>query len=90
MAGCGRAGSGLKLPMLQVSQPLNGTSVASSSVVVAGVTDQASILLNGRAVATPGGELRLVYPLEPGRNLIDLSAGNEAGTTTVRLEVMRQ
>jgi len=64
--------------------------VTSTSVALEGVTDQDSVLINGRRIATPSGVLRAEYPLDLGDNLLDVSAANGAGTTTVRLVVTRE
>ena len=90
LSGCGRARTEIRLPSLEVVRPLNQASVASSSVILEGKTDQESVVVNGIRIPTPAGVLIYEYPLDRGSNPIDISAGNESGTTTVRLEVIRQ
>jgi|GEM_PF-5838572 len=90
LAGCGRAKQSLSLPNLQVRQPLSGTVYTWPTIELEGTTDQKTVLVNGREVTTPDGILHYVYPLDFGRNDIDVSAGNAVGTTTVRLVITRQ
>lgn len=78
------------MPRLEIRQPLNNSSVQSPEVLLQGYTDQASVMVNGQAYQTPGGQINVSYPLDIGPNEIDVSAGSRAGTTTVSLRITRE
>ena len=90
LVGCGQVQSDLDMPRLEVRRPLNNSFIDADDVLLEGYTDQPSVLVNGKWFGVADGEISISYPLEPGQNDIDVSAGNRAGTTTVRLQVIRR
>jgi hypothetical protein len=61
---------------LELGSPADGTVVRSETVEIRGtvVPRGARVLVRGREVAVDAGSFRAAVPLEPGANLIDVSA----------------
>ena len=62
---------------LELGSPADGASVRSETVELRGTVQpqSAQVEVLGRKVAVDGGSFRAEVPLEPGANLIDVSAG---------------
>jgi len=62
---------------LELGSPADGASVRSETVELRGTVQpqSAQVEVLGREVAVDGGSFRAEVPLEPGANLIDVSAG---------------
>lgn len=62
---------------LELSSPADGAVVRSETVEIRGAVQPrgANVKVLGREVAVDGGSFRAEVPLEPGANLIDVSAG---------------
>jgi hypothetical protein len=90
LAGCGAAMRPEPQLHVQVSEPVDGTTVTTGSVTVSGsVTPLAtSVLVLGHRVAVNHGSFSAQVQLQPGSNLLDVLAGTahtKAAMTAVRV-----
>jgi hypothetical protein len=90
LAGCGAASRPEPQIHVQVSEPVDGTTVTSGSVTVTGsVTPVAgTVLVLGRQVSVSHGSFSAQVQLQPGSNLLDVLAGAahaKAAMTAVRV-----
>jgi PASTA domain/Glucodextranase, domain B len=62
---------------LELGSPADGAVVPSETVEIRGIVRprSAQVMVVGREIAVDGGSFRAEVPLEPGANLIDISAG---------------
>jgi hypothetical protein len=89
-AGCGSASRPPVHVRLQLSDPLDGTRVTNSSIVVSGDVSPAgaTVMVTGRSVPVTRGSFTTRVPLRPGTNLVDVLAGAahaQAAMTAVRV-----
>ncbi len=74
-------------PMLKVTEPLSGTEVKNSNLVLKGVTDpEAIVTVNGAEVENKDGSFEKALTLSEGDNTIKVKAVNKDGNETI-LEV---
>jgi hypothetical protein len=91
IAGCGtKAAAPEPQVQLQLTTPVDGTTVTDGSITIAGKVSPAGtrVLVLGQPVTVTGGEFTKTVPLQPGSNLVDVLAGGDrarAAMTAVRV-----